>query len=131
MIATASLPAAKRVLVVDDNRDAADLTAQMLDLYGHTTAVAYGGREGIEAAVRFAPDVILLDLGMPEVDGFAVASTLRQMSAMRQPALIAYTAWNDVQTRQRTQAGGFDDHMVKPAKFEDILALVATTTHLT
>jgi CheY-like chemotaxis protein len=125
----AYIASAKRILVVDDNRDAADLTAEMLDLYGHTTAVAYGGREGIAAAVSFDPDVILLDLGMPEVDGFAVASTLRQMSAMRQPALIAYTAWDDVQTRQRTQAGGFDEHMVKPAKFEDILTMVATTTH--
>lgn len=117
----------KRILVVDDNRDAADLTAQLLELHGHVAVAVYGGRQGIQAAVDFAPDVVLLDLGMPEVDGFAVANALRRMPALQQPALIAYTAWNDAETRQRTRAEGFDQHMVKPAKFEDILAMVAAT----
>lgn len=117
----------KRVLVVDDNRDAADLTAQLLELHGHVAAVAYGGRQGIQMAIDFAPDVVLLDLGMPELDGFAVASALRQLSALRQPALIAYTAWNDAEIRQRTYEVGFDQHMVKPAKFEDILFTVANS----
>jgi CheY-like chemotaxis protein len=121
----------KRILVVDDNRDAADLTAQLLELHGHTTFVAYGGREGIQAAIHFVPEVVLLDLGMPEVDGFAVAVTLRALSEIRQPVLIAYTAWNSAEIRRRTQAEGFDVHMVKPAKFEDILVAVATTQRLT
>lgn len=116
----------KRVLVVDDNRDAADLTAELLGLHGHIAIVAYGGKQGIQVAIDFGPDVVLLDLGMPEVDGFAVALALRQMKALRQPALIAYTAWNDSEIRQRTHAGGFDQHIAKPAKFEAILAMVGT-----
>jgi CheY-like chemotaxis protein len=118
----------KRILVVDDNRDAADLTAELLELHGHITAAAYGGKEGIQAAIDFDPDVVLLDLGMAEVDGFAVASTLRQMPQFRQPVLIAYTAWNDAETRQRTQAHGFDQHIVKPAKLESILAMVESVS---
>lgn len=116
----------KRILVVDDNRDAADLTAELLGLNGHIAVVAYGGQEGIRAAIAFAPHVVLLDLGMPEVDGFAVASALRQIPTLQQPTLIAYTAWNDPQTRQRTRDAGFDHHVVKPAKFEDMLIMVAT-----
>jgi CheY-like chemotaxis protein len=114
----------KRILVVDDNRDAADLTAELLELHGHITAAAYGGKEGIQAAIDFDPDMVLLDLGMPEVDGYAVARTLRHMPQFRQPVLIAYTAWNDAETRQRTKAHGFDQHMVKPANLESILAMV-------
>lgn len=121
----------KRILVVDDNRDAADLTAELLGLYGHTTVVAYGGKQGIRAAIAFVPDVVLLDLGMPEVDGFAVASALRQTPTLQQPTLIAYTAWNDAQTRQRVRDAGFDQHMVKPAKFEDILIMVASAERQT
>lgn len=117
----------KRILVVDDNRDAADLTAELLGLHGHITVAAYGGKQGIRAAIAFVPDVVLLDLGMPEVDGFAVASALRQTPTLQQPTLIAYTAWNDAQTRQRVLDAGFDQHMVKPAKFEDVLIMVGTT----
>lgn len=116
----------KRILVVDDNCDAADLTAQLLALHGHIAFVAYGGKQGIEAAIDFIPDVVLLDLGMPEVDGFAVAIALRQMPALQQPSLIAYTAWSDARTLQRTRSVGFDQHMIKPAKVEDILAMVSS-----
>ncbi|MRX07152.1 response regulator [Pseudoduganella sp. FT25W] len=117
----------KRVLIVDDNRDAADLTAELLGLHGHVTATAYGGREGINRAVEFVPDVVLLDLGMPVVDGFAVAIALRQIRALDRAVLVAYTAWNDTATRNRTIASGFDSHVVKPAKLEMILDMVDRT----
>lgn len=106
-----------RILVVDDNCDAADLTAQLLTLHGHIAFVAYGGKQGIEAAIDFIPDVVLLDLGMPEVDGFAGAIPLRRMPALQQAALIACTAWSDARTLQRARSVGFDQHMIKPAKF--------------
>lgn len=121
----ASHSPSKRILVVDDNQDAADMTAELLEMYGHTTSIAYGGHEGIRAAVEFVPDVVLLDLGMPVVDGFSVASTLRQMPPLDQAVLIAYTAWNDSKTRAKALACGFDMHIVKPAKIVDILSMVA------
>lgn len=117
----------KRVLVVDDNRDAADLTAQLLQLHGHVTAAAYSGSEGIQAAIEFVPDVVLLDLGMPAVDGFAVAAAIRQIRSLDQSVLVAYTAWNDTATRNRVFASGFDSHVVKPANLELILKMVNAT----
>lgn len=117
----------KRILVVDDNRDAADLTAQLLELHGHVTAAAYGGSEGIEVAIKFVPDVVLLDLGMPAVDGFAVAAAIRRIPSLEQSVLVAYTAWNDTATRNRALASGFDSHVVKPANLELILEMVDST----
>jgi CheY-like chemotaxis protein len=114
----------KRILIVDDNRDAANLTAQLLGLHGHVTAAAYGGSEGIRLAIDFVPDVVLLDLGMPMVDGFAVAEALRRIPALEQSVLVAYTAWNDATTRTRASACGFDSHVVKPAKLEVKLDIV-------
>lgn len=120
----------KSILVVDDNRDAADLTAQLLCMYGQVASVAYGGREGIDAAVHMIPDVILIDLSMPDVDGYAVAAALRLLPALDRSLLIAYTAWNDAATRSRALASGFDHHMVKPSRLEDILSTVSGITRL-
>jgi CheY-like chemotaxis protein len=117
----------RRILVVDDNRDAADLTAELFTLCGYAAKVAYGGRQGIDTATAFLPDVVFLDLGMPEVDGFAVAAALRHIPALAQARLIAYTAWSDAATRQRVLACGFDQHLVKPASFE-ALQRAATPT---
>lgn len=123
----ASQFAPRRILVVDDNRDAADLTAQLLELHGHQALVAYGGKQGVEIALRYGPDVVLLDLGMPEMDGFAVAAALRQVRALDHLVVIAYSAWGDPETRQRVRDSGFDGHTVKPAKFDVLLNLVTTT----
>ncbi len=117
----------KRILVVDDNRDAADLTAELLVMHGHVAVAAYSGREGITRAVEFVPDVVLLDLGMPVVDGFAVAVALRQIRSLDQAVLVAYTALNDTTTQSRAIASGFDSHVVKPAKLELILEMVDRT----
>lgn len=123
----ASQFAPKRILVVDDNRDAADLTAQLLELHGHQAVVAYGGKQGVEIALQYGPDVVLLDLGMPEMDGFAVASALRKVRSLDQLVVIAYSAWGDPETRQRVRESGFDGHTVKPAKFDVLLNLVTNT----
>ncbi|MRX10178.1 response regulator [Pseudoduganella sp. FT25W] len=117
----------KRILVVDDNRDAADLVAELLALSGHVTAAVYGGEAGIESAAAFAPDVVLLDLGMPVVDGFAVAAAVRQLAVPVQPVLIAYSAWNDPATRSRAIESGFDDYLLKPARFDELLQRVVST----
>ena len=114
----------KRILVVDDNSDAADISAELLELHGYVTAVAYNGRQGLEAARTFKPDAILLDLGMPGMDGYQVAEALRALPDFDQVALIAFTAWGDVVTRQRVVSTGFDKHVIKPANLERILSAV-------
>lgn len=115
----------KRVLIVDDNSQAADVASELLDLYGYQTAVAYGGQQGLQAAQAFAPHVILLDLGMPGMDGFQVAAELRARPDLRDVALVAFSAWGDAGTRQRTRAAGFDLHLTKPATLEEILGTIA------
>ena len=115
----------KRVLIVDDNAQAADVASELLDLYGYQTAVAYGGQEGLQAAEAFAPDVILLDLGMPGMDGFQVAAALRARPDFRDVAIVAFSAWGDQGTRQRTRAAGFNDHLTKPAGLDEIVSTIA------
>jgi CheY-like chemotaxis protein len=118
-MASISLP--KRILVVDDNRDAADLTAALLAMYGHTAVAAYGGAECVQLAGELVPDVILLDLGMPDVDGFAAAVRLRNFPQLDNTAVVALTARSDEATRARTAAAGFKLHLVKPMPVEAIL----------
>jgi CheY-like chemotaxis protein len=114
----------KRILVVDDNNEAADITAELLGMYGYDTAVAYAGRAGLEAARTFQPDVILLDLGMPGMDGYHVGAALRALPDFDHVALIAFTAWGDAVTRQRVRDTGFDEHIIKPASVDMILKAV-------
>ena len=111
-------------MIVDDNRDAADLVAEFLVICGHEAVPVYGGAEALRTADRFAPDVVLLDLGMPDVNGFQVASTLRQTLRFQQVKMIALTAWSDETTKTQTKAVGFDHHLVKPADLDDILGLL-------
>jgi CheY-like chemotaxis protein len=114
----------KRILVVDDNNEAADITAELLGMYGYQTTVAYAGRPGLEAARTFAPDVILLDLGMPGMDGYQVAGALRALPDFDHVTLIAFTAWGDALTRQRVRDTGFDEHIIKPASLDHILQAI-------
>lgn len=121
----ASQTSPKRVLIVDDNDDAADLVAELLQIYGYSVRTAYSGADGINEAFAFVPHLVLLDLGMPGMDGFAVATALRSTADYRQPYLVAYTAWNDVATKNRVMASGFDRHLTKPANFQEIVDMVA------
>jgi CheY-like chemotaxis protein len=114
----------QRILVVDDNSEAADISAELLELHGYHTAVAYNGIDGLDAAREFQPHAILLDLGMPGMDGYQVAAALRAVPDFDQVALIAFTAWGDVVTRQRVISTGFDEHVIKPANLERILTAV-------
>jgi CheY-like chemotaxis protein len=114
----------QRILVVDDNNEAADISAELLELHGYRTAVAYTGLAGLEAVRTFQPHAVLLDLGMPGMDGYQVAAALRAVPDYDDVALIAFTAWGDVVTRQRVVDTGFDEHVIKPANLERILAAV-------
>lgn len=115
------MTSARKILVVDDNADAADLTADVLRHFGLSVDVAYGGREGFAAAKAMAPDVVFLDLGMPFMDGYAVARALRAEAALRRMKIVALTAWGDQAAREQTKAAGFDLHLVKPAAMSELL----------
>ncbi|HEV7135056.1 MAG TPA: response regulator [Steroidobacteraceae bacterium] len=115
--------AGRRVLVVDDNQDAALSLAALLDLQGHATRVAFSGREALERIESFHPDVALLDLGLPEMDGYELAGRLRALPVASRIRLIALTGYGQAEDRQRTHRAGFDDHLVKPV---DLAALERT-----
>lgn len=112
----AALPAARqlRVLVADDNRDGAESLALLLRMRGHEVTVAHDGREALVAFDRVRPEVILLDIGMPELDGYEVARRIRQSPAGRAVTLIAITGWGQKDDRARALAAGFDHHFTKP-----------------
>lgn len=111
----------KRILIVDDNVDAADLTAQILRMNGLSVDVAYGGPEGLAAAHRAVPNVIFLDIGMPIMDGYQVAEAIRADRAFVDVKLVALTAWGDCASRQKARDAGFDMHLVKPADLATLI----------
>jgi CheY-like chemotaxis protein len=114
------------VLVVDDNRDAADSLGLLLQVLGAEVEVVHGGTEALEAMARFRPAVVLLDLGMPHMDGLEVARRVREDPQLRDATLVALTGWGQREDRRRTGEAGFDYHLVKPADLaalQDILTL--------
>jgi signal transduction histidine kinase/ActR/RegA family two-component response regulator len=117
-----------RVLVVDDNVDAADTLAELLGALGATVEVAYGGHEAIEATTRFGPDALLLDIGMPGMDGYEVARTLRRMPGHGDLLLIALTGWGQEHDQQRSRAAGFNHHMVKPPDIVELRRLLSAAS---
>jgi signal transduction histidine kinase len=123
----AASAAARRILVVDDNEDAAEMLAAMLDLYGHQTRIAHSGAEAVKAAGDFHPDVVFLDIGMPGMDGHAVARSLRADPTFH-GTLVALTGWGSPDDKRRTQKAGFDYHLTKPvevSRISDLLARLA------
>jgi CheY-like chemotaxis protein len=110
-----------KILIVDDNVDAADTAAFLFQAYGFNVEVAYGGYEALSAARTFHPDIIFLDIGMPLMDGYAVAQTLRADVDCCGIRLVALTAWGDEASRIKVNAAGFDLHLVKPASLIDLL----------
>ena len=117
-----NLGGARRVLVVDDNADAAELAAELLRLFGHTVDVATDGPSALARVVDFHPEVVLLDLGMPGMSGYDVAIALRARDDTAGLRIVALTAWGDAASRARTAACGFDDHLTKPAELQSLLA---------
>lgn len=113
------------VLVIDDNHDSADLMVELLQACGYSSAAAYGGASGLEAIRNFSPDVVLLDLLMPEVDGFQVASQIRKPDFPHQPVLIAFSALNDTATINLAMRSGFDYHLPKPATIKQVITVIA------
>jgi PAS domain S-box-containing protein len=122
------LPAVvRRLLVVDDNVDAADSLAMLLRLEGHEVRVAHNGPAALEVVQGYHPDLILLDLGMPGMDGYEVARRLRQQPGLERVRLAALTGWAQLDDRRRTTEAGFDYHLTKPVEPEALQRLLASS----
>ncbi len=104
----------RRILVADDNRDAASSLAMVLDLLGNETRTAHDGLEALEMASEFRPDVIVLDIGMPKLNGYETARRIRDEAWGQDVALIALTGWGQLEDRRRSRGAGFDSHLTKP-----------------
>jgi CheY-like chemotaxis protein len=114
----------RRILIVDDNRDAADTLGRLLRQLGATVAVEYGGDAALAALERFKPDAVLLDIGMPGMDGYEVARRIRADGDGNVPQLIALTGWGQDQDYRRSQLAGFDHHLVKPPNIQRLRSLL-------
>lgn len=115
-----------RVLIVEDNVDAADILRTLLEYHGYTVSVAYTGPEGVTAAKSQRPDVVLCDIGLPGMDGYAVADALRQSPETGSVRLIAVTGYGREADKQRALASGFDLHLVKPVNAQQLLGHLVT-----
>ena len=124
--ANGSAPArGRRVLVVDDNEDAADSLAQLLELLGHEVRTAYDGEAGVEAAKAFRPDVVVMDIGMPKLNGYEAARRIRGHAWGAGMVLVAQTGWGQDDDRLKSTDAGFDFHLVKPVDPAALIALLA------
>jgi CheY-like chemotaxis protein len=127
LAAHAPLPAAKkRILVVDDNLDSAESLTMLLELTGNETHAAYDGLEAVEAAAAFRPDVILLDIGLPELNGYDVARKIREQSWGQSIVLVALTGWGQEEDRRRAHEAGFNYHLTKPVDPAALRKLLAS-----
>jgi PAS domain S-box-containing protein len=127
--AQAGLPAAataapRRILVVDDNRDAVDALAMMLRLGGNDVEIAYEGMAALVTAQSFAPDAVVLDIGLPGIDGYEVARRLRVRPETAKALIVAVTGYGQKEDRERSRAAGFDHHLVKPIESDALLTLL-------
>jgi CheY-like chemotaxis protein len=129
----AALPAAapgaearrRSILIVDDNRSWVDSLALVLRDAGHTVYTAYGGRRAVEIAEELKPDVVILDIEMPEVSGYEAARQLRRRLSRHRPTLIALTVWSDDMDKALAREAGFDHHLSKPMAFDDLVRILA------
>jgi CheY-like chemotaxis protein len=115
-VRAASTDSSRRVLVADDNRDAAESLAMLLEMQGLDVRTAHDGQEALEIAESFRPDVVLLDIGMPRLDGYEVARRIRATPWGETMCLIALTGWGEGDDRRAALDAGFSEHLVKPVE---------------
>lgn len=113
-----------RILVVDDNQDTAQSMGELLEILGHQTKVAYDGPKAVELAIAFKPDLVLLDIGLPVVDGYEVARRMRQEESLRDATLIALTGYGRDEDREKAREAGFDKHFTKPIELDALQKLL-------
>ena len=118
----------RRVLVVDDTQDVADSLALLLEMLGAQVRIAYSGPQALAACAEFEPELVFLDLSMPQMDGFETARHLRASPSGRATSLIALTGWGEKDTRRRAEEAGFDRHLTKPAAISELQALLESAS---
>lgn len=118
-------PGGLRILLVDDHMESVISVGRLLRSQGHQVQAALSGAEAVSSAAAFHPDVALIDLSLPILDGFAVAQELRAMPATQRTFLIALTGWDSDEVAARARAAGFDRHIVKPLSLDAMLAVLS------
>jgi two-component system, chemotaxis family, CheB/CheR fusion protein len=128
-LAVSPIPAVRhlRILVVEDNQDAAESLRMLLELDGHEVMLAYNGPAGIHAATVYHPDVVLCDIGLPGLDGYGVVHALRHNPETAPIRIIAVTAYSQDSDRRRSREAGFDLHLTKPFDPYELLQLILST----
>jgi CheY-like chemotaxis protein len=114
-----------RILIADDNKDAAQSTGMMLRMLGNEVRTVHNGLQAVEEAEAFRPDVILLDIGMPQLNGYEAAQRIRQQRWGKDMVLVALTGWGQEDDKERATAAGFDQHFTKPVNPTDLERLLA------
>lgn len=117
-------PAQHRILIVDDNRDAAEMLGALLEMRGATIRVEFNAEDALKAIAAFDPCLLLIDLGMPDIDGFELARRLSERPERVRQILVAVTGWGDQRHRQRSKEAGFDRHLLKPVRLQEILSIL-------
>lgn len=114
----------KRVLVVDDNKDAAESMSMLLEMWGHQVVYAYDGPTALETARRWQPEAVFLDIGLPGMDGYQLAERLRELPQGKDAILIAITGYGQDDDRRRSRRAGIDHHLVKPVAPDALRSLI-------
>jgi CheY-like chemotaxis protein len=118
-------PAPKRILVVDDNEDAAAMMGMLLNRLGHEVRVAHNGVQALEAGASLLPHAVLMDLGMPVMDGYSACRRMRASAWGANALIVALSGWGQDEDRRKSRDAGFDHHLVKPIPSDEILTLLA------
>ena len=120
-----AVSAPRRILVVDDNRDGVASLALLLNMAGHETRTAFDGEEAVCIAEQFAPHIVLLDLGLPKLNGYDVCRRLRKQKQGMSALIVAVTGWGQDEDKMKSLDAGFDMHLVKPVEAEHLMAVLA------
>ena len=116
------------ILIVDDNQDAADSLGALLGLMGNEVHIAYDGQQAIEMAAAVLPNIVLMDIGLPKLNGYEAARQMRTLDTLQDCLLVALTGWGQGEDRRRSREAGFDHHLVKPVALDDLQAILAHPT---
>jgi CheY-like chemotaxis protein len=119
----------RRILIVDDNTDSAESLAMLLKITGNSTHLAHDGVEAIEAVEKHRPDVVLLDIGLPKLNGLDVCRRVREQPWGKDIVVIALTGWGQEEDRRQSQEAGFNGHLVKPVNYDELLKLLSSLTN--
>jgi CheY-like chemotaxis protein len=116
---------ARSILIVDDNQDAADSLGALLSIMGNEVHIAYDGAQALEMAGELIPQIVLMDIGLPKMNGYEAARQMRGLPGLRDALIVALTGWGQGEDRRRSREAGFDHHLVKPVALDDLQSILA------